>query len=244
LGLCSDRIQSGHWQNALVISIDLITAPILLGLKMLGALTLDSSVPPAQCSRPFSASRSGFVRCEAAGALLLENSRSVEQRQMKKYCQVLGYGQAADSEHITAGHKESYGIELSIQNALANARVKSEEVDLIKAHGTGTLVNDRNEAAAISRIFGSQTPVISFKGQFGHAASSSGIFEAILCQIIFEENTVFESLNCEDPDDLKINVLRKPRQADAIKKILLNAFGFGGHNCSLVIQRVTSSIGP
>lgn len=236
-GMAAEKIRQNVWKSAFIISVDLITLPILLGLKMLGALTENTDRTSETVSRPFSKTRDGFVRSEVACGLFLENSILAHGRNISPVVSIAGYAQTSDSAHITAGCPDSRGIESAMRNCLSDAKIEPTDIQLIKAHGTGTKLNDQHEAEGIRRIFSSDTPVISLKGQFGHAASASGAFEMILCEYFIQSGKVPKSWNSEDIDDLNLTVLQEATQFSDLRHILVNAFGFGGHNCSVLLRK-------
>lgn len=234
IGVASEKIRKGMFKNSLIIAMDLVTLPILSGLNSLGAL---SRLQPAEkACRPFSRSRSGFVRAEALGMLLLEEEESARTRNADFQNAITGFGQSSDARHITAGCEFSLGIKKAISEALISAELNASLIQVVKAHGTGTKINDQNEARAIKELLPG-IPVISFKGQFGHSAASSGLFETILCEIMLNDQIIYPSLNCEDRDpELEINIIDSQKPA-RISNILMNAFGFGGNNAVLVMSK-------
>lgn len=237
IGVSSEKITNGLIKNSLILALDLVTFPVLAGLDLLGALSKHEG-PAHKASRPFSQSRSGFVRAEALGALLLENEESARQRGVSLFSHVQGYGHSSDAKHVTAGCEKSLGIISSMKQSLQNSGLHTQEIGVIKAHGTGTILNDKNEARGIESLF-SDTPVISFKGQFGHTAASSGLFETLLSECLLMDEVIYRSWNCEDFDSsLGINVIRENLAKPKLDNILMNAFGFGGNNCSLILSRV------
>ena len=239
IGVSSEKIIKGLIGNSLILALDLVTFPVLAGLDLLGALSKYEGIAH-EASRPFSQSRTGFVRAEALGALLLESEESARKRGISYFSHLRGYGHSSDAKHVTAGCEKSLGIISSMQQSLKRSGVLPKEIDLIKAHGTGTILNDKNEARGIESLF-NDTPVISFKGQFGHTAASSGLFETLLSECLLMDQIVYKSWNCEDFDsDLGINVVRDQLENINLNNILMNAFGFGGNNCSLILSKINS----
>lgn len=233
IGLASEKIKSGVVSNSLIIAMDLVTLPILSGLNTLGALSHIENA--ALACRPFSETRGGFVRAEALGLILLEDDHSARLRNAVYENEISGFGQSSDAKHITAGCELSSGIKSAILKALSSADLEPENIHLIKAHGTGTKINDLNESRAIKEIF-DQTPVISFKGQFGHSAASSGLFETILSETLMSDQMIYPSLNSENSDpELEINVVCSPTKTK-MTNIMMNAFGFGGNNAVLILS--------
>lgn len=237
IGLASEKIKSGDIENSLIVGLDFVTDLVLIGLNMLGALSKGEISPELSC-RPFSETRTGFVRSEALGAVLLTSEEvAIESGEMLQV-EILGSGQSSDAKHITAGCEMSIGIRSSITKALLSANLKPKDIDLIKAHGTGTLVNDRNEASAIFDIF-QDTPVVSLKGQFGHSAASCGVLELIICNIFFKKHTIYPTKNAIDLDRaFKINLINRSKADFKLRHILMNTFGFGGNNSSIILKNL------
>lgn len=244
LGLCSEKINHMIWQSAFVLAIDLVTDLVLEGLAIIRALADPKIMAGNKNSRPFSKSRSGFVRTEASCLVLVESQDAATNRNAEFTLKIEGYGQSHDTVHLTAGDSEATGIKKCISEALANSKTQVSEITHIKSHGTGTIINDKNESRALRETFIDQSPlVLSFKGQFGHAASASGLFEFIILEHMIKMNRLFPALNCEDLDEeLSLSLVRNIQGAHGIQKIVMNAFGFGALNCSLVLsQKLTLS---
>ena len=235
MGIAAEKIRMGMYQNSLVLGMDLVTLPVLTNLQMLGALS-QIDCEPEMASRPFSKTRAGFVRAEALGAVILESDHSAQKRGQKYSVELHGYGHSSDAEHITAGCENSLGIIAAMKRSLTSSKLNPSDIHLIKAHGTGTLINDANEARGICTLF-KNTPVISLKGQFGHAAASSGLFEAIICEFLIRQKNVMPSMNSDDEDKkLNLNIIHKQLTMPHLKNIMMNSFGFGGNNCTLIMS--------
>ena len=239
LGLCSAKIEQLNWQSGFVLAIDLVTDLVLEGLAIIRALSDPKIIAGNKNSRPFSKSRSGFVRTEAACLVLVESQQAAMARNSDFNFAIEGYGQSHDTKHLTAGDSEAIGIKKCISDALNNAKTQISQITLIKCHGTGTVINDKNEYRALRETFSDQCPkVLSFKGQFGHAASASGLFEFIILEQMLIENKLYPPVNCEDPDDeIALPLVKSIQETQDLQKIVMNAFGFGALNCSLIISR-------
>ncbi len=242
ISLASEKIKSGQIKNALILSIDLITDTVLKGLHLLGVLATDQTTAPEKISRPFSANRTGFVRSESSCALFLETYENSKIRNQTAYIEILSSGISCDAEHITAGSQSGQGIVSAVQYCIENIRIPVSEIQLVKAHGTGTLINDRNESVAMNTVFKHPFEVYSAKGQFGHMASASGAFELIICVYMFANNLALKSWNSEDLDlSLNLKPIIKTNENRNLKYILFNSSGFGGHNCCLLLKKINQS---
>ncbi len=243
ISLASEKIKLRQIDNALILSIDIITDTILKGLYLLGALASDPTVAPEKISRPFSASRTGFVRSESSCALFLETYESSKRRNQTAYIKIVSSGISCDASHITAGSTGGEGIISAARHCLANAEhVPLSQIKFVKAHGTGTMINDRNEAIALNTILNHPFEVYSAKGQFGHMASASGAFELIICAYMFANNLVLKSWNSENLDlSLNLKPTLKTIQDRNLNYILFNSSGFGGHNSCLLLEKTKHS---
>ena len=200
---------------------------------------------PEHASRPFSASRDGFVMGEGAACLVLEELEHALARGAKIYAEVIGGGLSADAYHLTATHPEGLGAKLVMENALADAHIKPEEVDYINVHGTSTPVGDISEAKAIMQVFGDhayELNISSTKSMTGHLLGAAGATEAMICVKAIENDIVPPTINFtegdEDPEiDYKLNFTFNKAQKRTINVALSNTFGFGGHNASLIVKK-------
>lgn len=200
---------------------------------------------PATASRPFSASRDGFVMGEGSACLVLEELEHAKARGAKIYAEVMGGGMSADAYHITATHPEGLGANLVMTNALKDAGMKPEEIDYINVHGTSTGVGDVSEAKAIKEVFGEHAyklNISSTKSMTGHLLGATGALEALFCVKTIENGIIPPTINHEDGDndpdiDYNMNFTFNVAQKREVKAALSNTFGFGGHNASLVIKK-------
>lgn len=195
---------------------------------------------PRRASRPFDAGRDGFVMGEGAGVVLLEALEHAEARGVQIYGEVIGYGATADAFHITQPDPEGDGALRSMATALSDAGIAPEEIDYINAHGTSTPYNDRLETLAIKRLFGAHArrlAVSSTKSMIGHLMGAAGGVEFIACALALRHQLMPPTINYEVPDpqcdlDYVPNVARPGR----LRTVISNAFGFGGHNATLVLR--------
>ncbi len=196
---------------------------------------------PTAASRPFDRDRDGFVMAEGAGIVVLESLRHAQARGARIYAEVIGYGASSDAYHMVASHPEGRGAWLAMRQALSNASITVDDVDVISAHATSTGVGDISETLAIKQLFGERAydiPVTANKSITGHMLGAAGGAEAIALVHTLREGLIPPTLNLHNPDpvcDLDY-VPNTPRTAD-VKIGLSNSFGFGGHNAVIVLKR-------
>lgn len=200
---------------------------------------------PEHASRPFSASRDGFVMGEGAGCLILEELEHAKARGAKIYAEFAGEGMSADAYHLTASHPEGLGAKLVMQNALDDAGLKPEDIDYINVHGTSTHVGDISEAKAIKEVFGEQAyklNISSTKSMTGHILGGTGAVEAMACALSVQNDIVPPTINHEDGDDdpeidYNMNYTFNKAQKRVVRAALSNTFGFGGHNACVILKK-------
>lgn len=238
----AQRIKMGMNQRMLVVCDEpRIRAEDLLKYNALGALSRDAG-PASQVSRPFTKSRSGFVKSEGAGFLVLENKTLAEKSPGKIWGQVLGFGQTADAWRMTDGREDIKGMKSAMEKALQQAGLRPDQISYINAHGSSTQQNDYLETKGIKEVFGPKAyniPVSSLKSQIGHLNYSCGIVETIACLVMLQQQTVAPTINYKDPDPL-CDLYYVPNRSEtaSIQYVLKNSFGFGGANASLVLGRI------
>lgn len=200
---------------------------------------------PTRASRPFSASRDGFVIAEGAGCIILEELEHAKARGAKIYAEMVGAGMSADAHHITASHPEGLGAKLVMQNALEDAEMKPEDIDYINVHGTSTPVGDISEAKAIKAVFGEHAyklNISSTKSMTGHMLGAAGAVEALACIMAVKEDIVPPTINHDEEDkdeeiDYNLNFTFNKAQERPVRAALSNTFGFGGHNACVIFKK-------
>ncbi len=200
---------------------------------------------PEHASRPFSASRDGFIMGEGAGCIILEELEHAKARGAKIYAEMVGEGESADAYHITASHPEGLGARLVMQNALEDAGLKPEDIDYINVHGTSTHVGDISEAKAIKDVFGDSAyklNISSTKSMTGHLLGAAGAVEAMVCILSVKNDIVPPTINHEEDDqdpeiDYNLNFTFNKAQKREVRAALSNTFGFGGHNACVVFKK-------
>ena len=200
---------------------------------------------PEKASRPFSASRDGFIMAEGAGCLILEELEHAKARGAKIYAEMVGAGMSADAHHITASHPEGLGAKLVMKNALEDAGLQPEDIDYINVHGTSTHVGDISEAKAIKDVFGDaayKLNISSTKSMTGHLLGAAGAVEAMATVLAVKNDIVPPTINHEaddkDPEiDYNLNFTFNKAQQRTVRAGLSNTFGFGGHNACVVFKK-------
>ena len=198
---------------------------------------------PEKASRPFSASRDGFIMGEGGGCLILEELEHAKARGAKIYAEVAGVGMSADAHHLTASHPEGLGAKLVMMNALEDAEMDPKEVDYINVHGTSTGLGDISEPTAILKAFGEHAyklNISSTKSMTGHLLGAAGAVEAIACTLAVKNDIVPPTINFHTlaPElDPKLNFTFNEPQKREVKVAISNTFGFGGHNACVVIKK-------
>lgn len=200
---------------------------------------------PEHASRPFSASRDGFIMGEGAGCLVLEELEHAKARGAKIYAEMVGEGASADAYHITASHPEGLGAKLVMTRALDDAGLKPEDIDYINVHGTSTPVGDISEAKAIKDVFGDaayKLNISSTKSMTGHLLGAAGAVEAMVSVLSVKNDIVPPTINHADDDkdpeiDYNLNFTFNKAQKREVRAAMSNTFGFGGHNACVIFKK-------
>ena len=200
---------------------------------------------PETASRPFSASRDGFVMGEGSAILVLEELEHALKRGAHIYAEVAGGGMSADAYHLTATHPEGLGAKLAMQNALDDAGLKTTDIDYINVHGTSTPVGDVSEIKAIVDLFGDHAKklnISSTKSMTGHLLGATGALEAMFSVLAVKEDIVPPTINHEEGDedeniDYSLNFTFNKAQERTVNVAQSNAFGFGGHNATVIVKK-------
>ena len=200
---------------------------------------------PEHASRPFSASRDGFIMGEGAGCLILEELEHAKARGAKIYAEMVGEGESADAYHITASHPEGLGAKLVMERALQDAGLKPEDIDYINVHGTSTPVGDVSEAKAIKQVFGDaayKLNISSTKSMTGHLLGAAGAVEAMVSVLSVQNDIVPPTINHDEDDkdeeiDYDLNFTFNKAQKRTVRAAMSNTFGFGGHNACVIFKK-------
>jgi len=201
----------------------------------------DNNDNPQKASRPFDAARDGFVMGEGAGILVLEELEHAKARGAHIYAEMVGFGSSGDAYHITAPAPEGEGATRALKMALKTAGISADQVDYINAHGTSTVLNDKNETHAIKTVFGEHAYKMSLnstKSMTGHLLGAAGAIEMAACVFAINDSLIHPTLNLENPDpDCDLNYTPLKAVERTVNYAVSNSFGFGGHNAVLVLKK-------
>ena len=221
-----------------------ITVSGIGGFNAMNALSTRNG-SPGTASRPFSASRDGFVMGEGGVCIVLEELEHALKRGAKIYAEVVGGGASADAYHLTASHPDGLGAILVMQNALADAEMLPSDIDYINVNGTSTPLGDPSEIKAIKEVFGEHAyklNISSTKSMTGHMLGAAGAIETLACILSVQNNIVPPTINHADGDDdpeidYNLNFTFNKAQKRTVRAALSNTFGFGGHNACLIVKK-------
>ena len=201
---------------------------------------LSSNQDPESACRPFDKERDGFILGEGAGILLLENYDHAVKRGANILAEVIGYGASSDAHHITQPSPGGEGAARAMNLALNRAKVNSEEINYINAHGTSTPLNDKFETMSIKTVFGNDTkiPISSTKSMTGHLLGAAGGIEAVFCIKALQDQVAPPTINYKNPDDdCDLDYIPNQSREVVLEKVMSNSLGFGGHNASLIFSK-------
>lgn len=197
-----------------------------------------NAVAPERC-QPFDKNRKGMMVAEGAGILILESLEHALKREAPIYAEIIGYGLSCDAHHMTTPTVE--GIAACMRKAMKEANIGINDVDYICAHGTGTLMNDKNECAAIKEVFGpryKEIPISSIKSMLGHTMGAASALEAIACALVVKNDIIPPTINYETPDpECDIDCVPNKARERRVNIALNNSYAFGGNNACLVIKK-------
>jgi 3-oxoacyl-[acyl-carrier-protein] synthase II len=241
LGTAMRVIRRGAADRMLAGGFDSMVSPVgLSGFCLLSAVSPDNEMPE-RASRPFDATRNGFLLGEGAGFVVLEEWDSAIARGAKIYAELAGDGNSLSSYRITDSHPSGDGPIQAMQRALADAGAAPEDVDYLNAHGTSTLMNDKSEAAASAVVFGDhvgQVAVSSTKSVMGHLIAAAGAVEAVVCALSIRHSLLPVNANFReiDPDCAHLDIVHDSPRERRVRVALSNSFGFGGSNSCLAFR--------
>ena len=212
----------------------------LAGFSAMKALSRRND-EPERASRPFDRDRDGFVMSEGAGVVVVEELEHAKARGARIYCEIAGYGLSGDAYHMTAPPPDGEGAARAMQMALKHAGISPEQVDYINAHATSTDIGDICETRAIKKVFGDHAHKVSIsatKSMTGHLLGGAGAVEMATCALSIRDSVIPPTINLEHPDEAcDLNYTPKVAQEKKVRVALNNAFGFGGHNATLVATK-------
>jgi 3-oxoacyl-[acyl-carrier-protein] synthase II len=242
VGEAAEIIKRGDADAVLAGGTEACMHPLILaGFCAMRGLAAEDEYPP-RASRPFDATRAGFVMGEGACVLLLEDMDAARKRGARIYAEVLGYGASNDAYHMAAPDPASVGVAEMMRAALARARVEPEDVDYVNAHGTSTPLGDLAETKALKEVFGDHAyklAVSSTKSMTGHCFGAAGAIEAMMCVLAIHEGVIPPTINYEHPDpECDLDYVPNEAREAKVDVALSNAMGLGGHNGCVLFGRV------
>src|SRR5438132_5010546 len=240
IGTALKLIRRGAVDFALAGGFDSMISPVgLAGFCLLSALSADNETPE-RASRPFDATRNGFVLGEGAGFLVLEEWASARRRGAHIYAELAGDGNSLSSYRITDSPPDGDGPIQSMRSGLSDAGATPADIDYINAHGTSTHMNDKSESAAVHAVFGMRTQEVSVsstKSSMGHLIAAAGAVEVAICALAIEHGEMPVNANLRDPDcDCYLNFVVDAPRKQRVRMTLSNSFGFGGSNSCVVLR--------
>jgi beta-ketoacyl-acyl-carrier-protein synthase II len=241
VGEAAEMIKRGDADAVLAGGTEACIVPLILaGFTAMRGLAAEDEHPP-RASRPFDATRAGFVMAEGAGALLLEDWESAKRRGADIHAEVVGYGASNDAHHMAQPEPEATGVATMMRGALARANIEPERVGYVNAHGTSTPLGDAAETRAIKSVFGGhayELAVSSTKSMMGHTFGAAGAIEAIMCVLALREGVLPPTINYREPDpECDLDYVPNDARRSDVEVALSNAMGLGGHNGCVVLAR-------
>lgn len=235
-----EAIRRGEADRVLAIGTDgSVSAEALIRFSLLSALSIQND-PPEKASKPFSRDRDGFVMAEGSGALVMEPLETAKARGAKILGILAGCGETADDFHRTRSKPDASPAIGSVRAALADAGLKTTDIDYVNAHGTSTPENEKMEYLALSTVFGDHlkhVPVSSNKSMIGHTLTAAGAIEAVFSLLTIQSGILPPTINYDEPDPtIPLDVVPNTCRKADVASVLSNSFGFGGQNSSLVIK--------
>jgi len=239
IGQAFDLIVKGDIDYAVAGGSEAAICPIAVaGFDSCRALS--SNQDPESACRPFDKERDGFILGEGAGILLLENYDIAVKRGASILAEVVGYGASSDAHHITQPSPGGEGAARAMNLALKRAKVNSDEIKYINAHGTSTPLNDKFETMSIKTVFGNDTkiPISSTKSMTGHLLGAAGGIEAVFCIKALQDQVAPPTINYKNPDDdCDLDYIPNQARETSLEMVMSNSLGFGGHNASLIFSK-------
>lgn len=242
IGLAAREIMYGDADMMVAGGSEMATTRVGIGGFAAARALSKRNDDPQRASRPWDKDRDGFVLGDGAGMMVLESLDHALARGAKIYGELAGFGTSGDAYHITMPSGD--GAERSMKNAIADARLNTDQIQYVNAHGTSTPAGDTAECAAVKAVFGSHSgslAISSTKSMIGHLLGAAGAVEAIFCLLAIRDQTAPPTINLDNPDEgCDLNFVPHTAQAMKIDAVLSNSFGFGGTNGSLVFKAFKS----
>ncbi len=235
-------LNSGEADVILCVGAEAATSPLtIMGLSSAHALSTHNDTPES-ASRPFDATRNGFVMGEGGGCIIIETEEHAKARKAHIHASIIGWANSTDGYHVTSPHPEGIGAIYCMKRCLDKAGIRPEDVDYINAHGTSTPKGDIIETAAIKTLFGSHATsglaISSTKGSTGHLMGAGGITETIACVKALQEDMIPPTLNLQEADpECDLDYVPNTARKQPVRIAMSNAFGFGGQNSSILVKK-------
>jgi 3-oxoacyl-[acyl-carrier-protein] synthase II len=241
VGQALTAIRTGQADIVLTVGADASITPLVFaGFCSLRALSTGFNDQPERASRPFDRARDGFVMGEGAGALILESLAHAKKRRARIYAEVAGYAATSEAHHMVIPKEDGVEVATTMALALKDAGVAPRQVDYINAHATSTQIGDAVEAKAIRQLFKDRADRLAInatKSLIGHTLGAAGALGAIACALSLQTGQIHPTLNYDDPDpDCALAGISAQAQEHRVKVALLNAFGFGSNNATVVLK--------
>ncbi|MXZ88837.1 MAG: beta-ketoacyl-ACP synthase II [Dehalococcoidia bacterium] len=244
IGVGAAMIRRGEVDLAVAGGTEAAISPLIVA-GFAAAKALTESRDPETASRPFDLNRDGFVIGEGAGVLLLEDEEHALARGAPVLAELAGYGATSDAFHVTQPAENAEGAVLAMQAALEDAGATPDDIDYLNAHGTSTPLNDKFETMAAKRVFGEYAytlPMSSTKSAMGHLLGAAGAVEAAISILALQHSAIPPTIHYETPDpDCDLDYVPNTARSAPLRAVMSNAFGFGGHNSSLIFRQHATS---
>ncbi|MYA52182.1 MAG: beta-ketoacyl-ACP synthase II [Dehalococcoidia bacterium] len=244
IGVGAAMIRRGEVDVAVAGGTEAAISPLIVA-GFAAAKALTESRDPETASRPFDLNRDGFVIGEGAGVLLLEDEEHALARGAPVLAELAGYGATSDAFHVTQPAENAEGAVLAMQAALEDAGATPDDIDYLNAHGTSTPLNDKFETMAAKRVFGEYAytlPMSSTKSAMGHLLGAAGAVEAAISILALQHSAIPPTIHYETPDpDCDLDYVPNTARSAPLRAVMSNAFGFGGHNSSLIFRQHATS---
>lgn len=247
IGEAAEVIRRGHADAMVACGAEAAIVPIALaGFNVMDAVSSFNEDPQRAC-RPFDKNRDGFVMGEGAASLILEDYERAAARGANILAEVSGYAATNDAYHITAPAENGAGAAICMRNALEDSGLDVDDIDYINAHGTSTPLNDPSETAAIKTVFGEKAydiPISSTKSMTGHLLGAAGALESMFCILAMRDGKLPPTINYETPDpECDLDYVPNDARECQAEVTMTNSFGFGGHNATVIFNRVNGTLG-
>lgn len=241
IGMAARMIAYGDADVMIAGGAEMATTPTGIGGFAAARALSNRNDEPTKASRPWDKDRNGFVLGDGAGVLILESYEHAIKRGARIYCELVGFGATSDAYHITSPMENGEGAARCMKMALNDAKLNSEAVDYINAHGTSTKLGDMAELTAVKSIFGEHAyklAMSSTKSMTGHLLGAAGGIEAVFAALSIRDNVAPPTINLDNPDEgCDLNLVPHTAQERKIDVAISNSFGFGGTNGTLIFQR-------